>query len=158
MDSCGINSVAWALGAVAGLLLGGALTSIDLGLILYIKVLVAAIASFVGRARIPGWLNAKKIAEKMNVEGVPAIVLNDKQPLANPSKVEMLAKINERLGPAVNALDVKFEFEVTVPPIQKALECLLPQVFQKNPFYWVTSGRNPRFCVGLSIKPQTNHR
>lgn len=67
----------------------------------------------------------RKIAEKMNVKGVPAIVLNDKEVLANPSKAEMMARINECLGPVVNALDSKFQFEVTLQPIQKTLQGLL---------------------------------
>lgn len=55
----GINSVAWAVGAVTGPLLGGALTSIDWRLIFYINVPIAAVAILIGRVRIPGWLNAK---------------------------------------------------------------------------------------------------
>jgi EmrB/QacA subfamily drug resistance transporter len=55
----GINSVAWAIGAVAGPVLGGALTAIDWRLIFYVNVPVAALAVIVGRARIPGWLNTK---------------------------------------------------------------------------------------------------
>ena len=67
----------------------------------------------------------RKVAERTNVTGVPALVLNDKQVLANPSKAEMSARINEYSGPAVNALDSKLELEVTVPPIQKPIEGLL---------------------------------
>jgi EmrB/QacA subfamily drug resistance transporter len=55
----GINSVAWAVGAVAGPVLGGFLTSIDWRLIFYVNVPVAALAILVGRARIPGWLNSR---------------------------------------------------------------------------------------------------
>lgn len=55
----GVNSVAWAVGAVAGPVLGGALTAIDWRLIFYVNVPVAALAILVGLARIPGWLNTK---------------------------------------------------------------------------------------------------
>jgi MFS family permease len=55
----GINSVAWAVGAVAGPVLGGALTTIDWRLIFYVNVPVAALAVVVGRARIPAWLNSR---------------------------------------------------------------------------------------------------
>jgi EmrB/QacA subfamily drug resistance transporter len=57
----GVNSVAWAVGAVAGPVLGGALTAIDWRLIFYVNVPVAALAIVVGRARIPGWLNMKGV-------------------------------------------------------------------------------------------------
>ena len=69
----------------------------------------------------------KKVADKMNVKGVPAIVLNDNDVMPNPSKTEMTAKISECLGPVVNALDSKFDFEVTLEPIQKTLQGLLPR-------------------------------
>lgn len=55
----GVNSVAWAVGAVAGPVLGGVLTAIDWRLIFYVNVPVAALAILVGRARIPGSLNVK---------------------------------------------------------------------------------------------------
>ncbi|MDE1854025.1 MAG: MFS transporter [Thaumarchaeota archaeon] len=55
----GLNSVAWAVGAVAGPVFGGVLTSIDWRLIFYVNVPIAALAIFVGRAKIPGWLNAR---------------------------------------------------------------------------------------------------
>jgi len=55
----GINSVAWAVGAVAGPVLGGTLTSIDWRLIFYVNVPVAAVAILIGRARIPAWLNSR---------------------------------------------------------------------------------------------------
>lgn len=58
-SAVGINSVAWAVGAVAGPVLGGTLTSIDWRLIFYVNVPVAAAAILVGRARIPAWLDAK---------------------------------------------------------------------------------------------------
>ena len=58
-SAVGINSVAWAVGAVAGPVLGGTLTSIDWRLIFYVNVPVAAIAILVGRARIPRWLDSK---------------------------------------------------------------------------------------------------
>lgn len=56
----GLNSVAWAVGAVAGPVLGGFLTAIDWRLIFYVNVPIAALAIIVGRARIPGWLNSRK--------------------------------------------------------------------------------------------------
>ena len=55
----GINSIAWAIGAVAGPLLGGFLTAVDWRLIFYINVPVAAVAILVGRVKIPSWLNAR---------------------------------------------------------------------------------------------------
>ena len=58
-SAVGINSVAWAVGAVAGPVLGGTLTSIDWRLIFYVNVPVAAVAILVGRARIPGWLDTR---------------------------------------------------------------------------------------------------
>jgi EmrB/QacA subfamily drug resistance transporter len=58
-SAVGINSVAWAVGAVAGPVLGGTLTAIDWRLIFYVNVPVAAAAILVGRARIPAWLNSK---------------------------------------------------------------------------------------------------
>jgi EmrB/QacA subfamily drug resistance transporter len=58
-QAVGINSIAWAVGAVAGPLVGGVLTQIDWRLIFYVNVPVAAIAVLVGQRRIPSWLNAK---------------------------------------------------------------------------------------------------
>lgn len=55
----GLNSVAWAVGAVAGPVLGGVLTAIDWRLIFYVNVPIAALAIIAGRARIPGWLNSR---------------------------------------------------------------------------------------------------
>lgn len=55
----GLNSVAWAVGAVAGPVLGGFLTAIDWRFIFYVNVPIAALAILVGRVRIPGWLNTK---------------------------------------------------------------------------------------------------
>lgn len=55
----GVNSVAWAVGAVIGPILGGALSAIDWRLIFYVNVPVAAVAIAVGRAKIPKWLDAR---------------------------------------------------------------------------------------------------
>lgn len=55
----GVNSIAWAVGAVLGPLIGGVLTAIDWRLIFYVNVPVAALAILVGRLRIPSALNAK---------------------------------------------------------------------------------------------------
>jgi EmrB/QacA subfamily drug resistance transporter len=55
----GVNSVAWAIGAVLGPLLGGALTAIDWRLIFYVNVPVAAVAILVGRLKIPSSLNQR---------------------------------------------------------------------------------------------------
>jgi EmrB/QacA subfamily drug resistance transporter len=55
----GLNSVAWAIGAVAGPVMGGVLTSIDWRLIFYVNVPVAALAILVGRVKIPNWLNSR---------------------------------------------------------------------------------------------------
>jgi len=73
-SAVGINSVAWAVGAVAGPVLGGALTSIDWRLIFYVNVPVAAAAILVGRARIPSWLDSKNPhASRLNLPN--AVVL-----------------------------------------------------------------------------------
>ena len=56
-SAVGFNSVAWAVGAVAGPVLGGALSAVDWRLIFYVNVPVAVLAIAVGRAKIPGWLN-----------------------------------------------------------------------------------------------------
>jgi EmrB/QacA subfamily drug resistance transporter len=58
-SAIGVNSVAWAVGAIAGPVIGGVLTAIDWRLIFYVNVPIAAIAILVGRAKIPGVLNAK---------------------------------------------------------------------------------------------------
>jgi hypothetical protein len=67
----------------------------------------------------------KKIADKMRVKGVPAVVFNDGEPLENPSKMSLTGKLNELLAPYVNATDSKFTFELTLGPIQKTLEPIL---------------------------------
>jgi len=70
----GVNSIAWAVGAVLGPLIGGALTAIDWRLIFYVNVPVAALAILVGRLRIPSALNAKSpFAGKINF--LSAIIL-----------------------------------------------------------------------------------
>jgi EmrB/QacA subfamily drug resistance transporter len=67
-SAIGVNSVAWAVGAVAGPVLGGALTAIDWRLIFYVNVPVAALAVFVGRARIPSALNFRnRIGGRLNL-------------------------------------------------------------------------------------------
>jgi EmrB/QacA subfamily drug resistance transporter len=58
-SAIGVNSVAWAVGAVAGPMLGGALTQIDWRFIFYVNVPVAAVAILVGFRRIPSALNAR---------------------------------------------------------------------------------------------------
>lgn len=58
-QAVGINSVAYAVGAVAGPLAGGLLTQIDWRLIFYVNVPIAAIAVLVGQRRIPRWLNER---------------------------------------------------------------------------------------------------
>lgn len=64
----GINSVAWAVGAIAGPVLGGILTAVDWRLIFYVNVPVAAAAVLVGTKRIPEWLNERnKLAGKLNL-------------------------------------------------------------------------------------------
>jgi EmrB/QacA subfamily drug resistance transporter len=60
-SAVGINSIAWAVGAVAGPVLGGVLTAIDWRLIFYVNVPVAALAVLIGRAKIPVWLNVKNV-------------------------------------------------------------------------------------------------
>ena len=58
-QAIGVNSVAWAVGAVAGPLAGGALTQIDWRLIFYVNVPVAAAAILIGTRRIPASLNGR---------------------------------------------------------------------------------------------------
>ena len=53
----GVNSVAWAVGAVAGPVAGGFLVSIDWRLIFYINVPIAAAAVLIGMKRIPARLD-----------------------------------------------------------------------------------------------------
>ncbi|MGI0091125.1 MAG: MFS transporter [Nitrososphaerales archaeon] len=53
----GINSIAWAVGAVAGPVAGGFLVSIDWRLIFYINVPIAAAAVLIGMRRIPARLD-----------------------------------------------------------------------------------------------------
>lgn len=58
-SAIGINSVAWAVGAVAGPLLGGVLTQIDWRFIFYVNVPIAAAAVLVGLRRIPAVLDQR---------------------------------------------------------------------------------------------------
>lgn len=58
-SAIGVNSVAWAVGAVAGPLLGGFLTQIDWRFIFYVNVPVAIAAILVGFRRIPAALDAR---------------------------------------------------------------------------------------------------
>lgn len=58
-SAIGINSIAWAVGAVAGPLLGGVLTQIDWRFIFYVNVPVAFVAILVGLRRIPRVLDQK---------------------------------------------------------------------------------------------------
>lgn len=53
----GINSVAWAVGAVAGPVAGGFLVAIDWRLVFYINVPIAAAAVLIGMKRIPQTLD-----------------------------------------------------------------------------------------------------
>jgi EmrB/QacA subfamily drug resistance transporter len=55
----GINSIAYAVGSVAGPVVGGALTAIDWRLIFYVNVPIAVAAIAVGRTRIPAGLSSK---------------------------------------------------------------------------------------------------
>jgi EmrB/QacA subfamily drug resistance transporter len=67
-SAVGVNSVAWAVGAIAGPILGGALASIDWRLIFYVNVPVAAVAILLGARRIPGRLNERNAqTARMNV-------------------------------------------------------------------------------------------
>ena len=58
-SAIGVNSAAWAVGAVAGPLLGGLLAQIDWRFIFYVNVPVAVVAILVGFRRIPAALNAR---------------------------------------------------------------------------------------------------
>ncbi|MDV3244356.1 MAG: MFS transporter [Nitrososphaerales archaeon] len=58
-QAVGINSVAWALGAVTGPIIGGVLTQIDWRLIFFVNVPVASAAVLVGLKRIPQALDRR---------------------------------------------------------------------------------------------------
>ncbi len=58
-QAVGINSVAWAVGAVTGPVAGGVLTQIDWRLIFFVNVPVAAAAVLIGLGRIPKLLDAR---------------------------------------------------------------------------------------------------
>ncbi len=58
-SAIGVNSISWAVGAVAGPLLGGVLTQIDWRFIFYVNVPVAAVAILVGLKRIPAVLDQR---------------------------------------------------------------------------------------------------
>jgi MFS family permease len=65
-----MNSVAWAVGAAAGPVLGGFLVAIDWRLVFYVNVPVAAIAVLIGRLKIPAALDiAKKRSPPISVTG-----------------------------------------------------------------------------------------
>jgi MFS family permease len=69
-SAIGVNSVAWAVGAISGPLFGGVLTSIDWRFIFFVNVPIAALAIIVGNVKIPGTLNAKSpYAGKLNLFG-----------------------------------------------------------------------------------------
>ena len=64
----GINSVAFAVGSVAGPVVGGALTAVDWRLIFYVNVPIAVAAIAVARKRIPAGLNARgSSAVRLNI-------------------------------------------------------------------------------------------
>lgn len=54
----GVNSIAWAAGAVTGPVLGGFLVSVDWRLMFFINVPVALSAVLIGIKKMPGYLNA----------------------------------------------------------------------------------------------------
>jgi MFS family permease len=69
-SAVGINSVAWAIGAISGPLFGGVLTTIDWRFIFFVNVPIAALAIFIGRFKIPAALNTKSLyAGKLNIGG-----------------------------------------------------------------------------------------
>ena len=64
----GINSIAWAVGAVTGPVLGGFLVSVDWRLVFFINVPVAFIAVVVGMKRMPSYLNiGSPVAKEINL-------------------------------------------------------------------------------------------
>jgi len=69
----------------------------------------------------------RRIADKKNVKLVPAVVINDEEPLENPSRMVLEGKIHEKLAPYVDPIDVKFNLEVTLGPIHKKLATLIRQ-------------------------------
>jgi EmrB/QacA subfamily drug resistance transporter len=107
-SAIGINSVAWAVGAVAGPLLGGILTQIDWRFIFYVNVPVAAVAILIGFRRIPAALNARGgYASKLNL--VDATLLG----LAVTLVMLWLSFFDFRLVPAAILVGVLFVFAET---------------------------------------------
>ncbi|MCL5068615.1 MAG: MFS transporter [Thaumarchaeota archaeon] len=62
----GVNSISWAIGAIAGPVLGGFIVTIDWRLIFYINVPIAAAAILIGTRRIPSRLNKSRITGGIN--------------------------------------------------------------------------------------------
>ena len=118
-SAIGINSVAWAVGAVAGPLLGGILTQIDWRFIFYVNVPVAAAAVLVGFRRIPPALNARgEGAGRLNI--VNATLLG----LAVASVMLWLSFFDYRLIPAAlvaGALFVVAEARSEIPILNREL-------------------------------------
>jgi EmrB/QacA subfamily drug resistance transporter len=118
-SAIGINSVAWAVGAVAGPLLGGVLTQIDWRFIFYVNVPVAAAAILVGFRRIPTVLDQRgEHASRLNL--VNAALLG----LAVAMVILWLSFFDYRLIPAavlIGALFVVAEVRSKTPVINREL-------------------------------------
>jgi EmrB/QacA subfamily drug resistance transporter len=118
-SAIGINSVAWAVGAVAGPLLGGVLTQIDWRFIFYVNVPVAAVAILVGFRRIPPVLDQKgERTSRLNL--VNATLLG----LAVAMVILWLSFFDYRLIPAavlMGALFVVAEVKSKIPVINREL-------------------------------------
>lgn len=62
----GVNSVSWAVGAIAGPVVGGFIVTFDWRLIFYINVPIAAAAILIGTRRIPARLNMGRATSSIN--------------------------------------------------------------------------------------------
>ena len=62
----GVNSVSWAVGAIAGPVVGGFIVTFDWRLIFYINVPIAAAAILIGTRRIPSRLNKGRVSGGIN--------------------------------------------------------------------------------------------
>jgi EmrB/QacA subfamily drug resistance transporter len=66
-SAVGVNAIAWAVGSIAGPVLGGILVSLDWRLIFYINVPIATVAILLGLRRLPKKLDARGEGRSFNV-------------------------------------------------------------------------------------------
>jgi len=66
----------------------------------------------------------KKIAKALNVSRVPTVVLNQSDLLENPSRSELLNKVNEALHPSVHMGNVNFSLEPSLLVLSESLVSL----------------------------------